>query len=46
MPESICDKVIDYLVRNRVSTTEVADALGKTGVVPDLMPIKIGRAHV
>ena len=39
MPASICDKVIDYLVRNRVSTTEVADALGKTGVVPDLMPI-------
>lgn len=43
MPESICDKVIDYLVRNRVSTTEVADALGKTGVVPDLMPINRGH---
>ena len=42
MPASICDKVIDYLVRNRVSTTEVADALGKTGVVPDLMPINRG----
>lgn len=23
------EKIIDYLVRNRVSTTEVADALGK-----------------
>lgn len=43
MPESICDKIIDYLVRNRVSTTEVADALGKTGVVPDLMPINRGH---
>lgn len=43
MSESICDKVIDYLVRNRVSTTEVADALGKTGVVPDLMPINRGH---
>ena len=43
MPESICDKITDYLVRNRVSTTEVADALGKTGVVPDLMPINRGH---
>lgn len=38
----ITDKIIDYLVRNRISTTEVADALGKTGVIPDLMPVNKG----
>lgn len=35
-------RIIDYLTRNRVSTTEVADALGKKGVLPDLMPINRG----
>lgn len=35
-------QIIDYLVRNRVSTTEVADVLGKTGVIPDLMPVNMG----
>ena len=43
MQKDMCDKIIDYLVHNRVSTTEVADALGKTGVVPDLMPINRGH---
>lgn len=38
----IRDRIIDYLVRNRVSTTEVADALGKTGVIPNLMPVNKG----
>lgn len=38
----ITQKMIDYLVRNRVSTTEVADALGKTGVLPNLMPVNQG----
>lgn len=37
------DKIIDYLVRNRVSTTEVADALGKTGVLPGLKPVNTGH---
>lgn len=37
------DKIIDYLIRNRVSTTEVADCLGKTGVLPGLMPINRGH---
>ena len=36
------DKIIDYLVRNRVSTTEVADCLGKTGVLPNLLPCNKG----
>ena len=38
----IAEKIIDYLVRNRVSTTEVADCLGKSGVIPDLMPCNQG----
>lgn len=39
----IRERIIDYLVRNRVSTTEVADALGKTGVLPNVMPINRGH---
>ncbi|MGM9660989.1 MAG: hypothetical protein ACI3WQ_10365 [Faecousia sp.] len=39
----IIDEIIDYLVRNRVSTTEVADALGKTGALPNLIPINQGH---
>lgn len=38
----ICNDILDYLVRNRVSTTEVADCLGKTGVLPGLMPCNSG----
>lgn len=39
----IRDRIIDYLVRNRVSTTEVADCLGKSGVLPRLMPVNNGK---
>ncbi len=39
---SIDERIIDYLIRNRVSTTEVADCLGKTGVLPNLMPCNQG----
>lgn len=39
----IMGRIIDYLVRNRVSTTEVADVLGKTGVLPNLMPVNRGH---
>lgn len=39
-------KIIDYLIRNRVSTTEVADCLGKTGVLPNLMPCNPGYYKV
>ncbi len=31
--------IIDFCISNRVSTTEVADALGKSGVVPKVQPI-------
>lgn len=40
--KDITQRMVDYLVRNRVSTTEVADALGKTGVLPNLMPVNQG----
>lgn len=33
------NEIIEYIRRNRVSTTEVADALGKNGVLPRLQPL-------
>lgn len=32
-------EIIDFCRKNRVSSTEVADALGKTGVFPNVQPI-------
>ena len=40
---NITDKIIDYIQTNKVSTTEVADCLGKTGVIPDIYPINRGQ---
>lgn len=40
------NKIIDYIRRNRVSTTEVADCLGKTGVLPNIMAINRGHFKV
>lgn len=42
------DKIIEYIRENRVSTTEVADCLGKKGVLPNVLPInarlfRVGR---
>lgn len=39
-------KIIDYIRRNRVSTTEVADCLGKAGALPNIMPINRGHFKV
>lgn len=39
-------KIIDYIKRNRVSTTEVADCLGKTGALAGIMPINKGHFKV
>lgn len=44
------DDIIRFIERNRVSTTEVADALGKTGVIPGVVPItpdihRVGPVH-
>lgn len=40
------DKIIDYIIKNRVSSTEVADCLGKTGVLEDILPINYGHFAV
>lgn len=37
------EKIIDYIRRNRVSTTEVADCLNKTGAVENVRPISSGH---
>ncbi len=40
--EELKKKIIDYIRKNRISTTEVADILGKTGAVEGIYPIKEG----
>jgi regulator of RNase E activity RraA len=40
------EKIIDFIRRNRVSTTEVADCLGKSGVIENVMPINNGHFKV
>lgn len=39
----IREKIIEYIRRNKVSSTEVADCLGKTGALADVMPVNSGR---
>lgn len=44
------DLIIDFIKRNRVCTTEVADCLGKSGALENVMPInqgqfKVGNVH-
>lgn len=36
---TIAQQIVDTISRNRISTTEVADALGKRGVLPGLAPL-------
>lgn len=38
----IKDKILNYIIKNKVSTTEVADAMGKTGLVEGVSPLNIG----
>jgi regulator of RNase E activity RraA len=38
----IREKIVQFLRRNRVSTTEVADCLGKTGAIEGIMPVNPG----
>lgn len=40
---NIRDKIIEYIQTNKVSTTEVADCLGKTGVLPNIYPVNRGQ---
>jgi regulator of RNase E activity RraA len=39
-------KIIDFIRRNRVCTTEVADCMGKSGVLENVMPINRGHFKV
>jgi regulator of RNase E activity RraA len=39
-------EIIDYIETNRVSTTEVADCLGKTGCVEGVSAVNRGHFHV
>lgn len=39
----ITDRIIEYINKNRVSTTEVADCLGKSGALPGVLPINSGK---
>lgn len=40
---NIVDKIIEYIKINKVSTTEVADCLGKTGVVSGVSAVNRGQ---
>ena len=40
------DKIIDYIRRNRVCTTEVADCLGKSGALKGVLPLNRGHFRV
>lgn len=46
----MCDvvkrQIISYIKNNRVSTTEVADAMGKKGHIPGIMPANKGHFRV
>lgn len=42
----IKEKIINYISKNRVSTTEVADCLGKSGVIQDVLPLTSGHFAV
>ena len=43
---SIQTDVVNFIRNNRVSTTEVADALGKKGVLPGVLPVNQGKFAV
>lgn len=40
------EKILEYCIANRVSTTEVADALGKAGIIPKVQPINFNQFRV
>ena len=40
------NKILEFCIANRVSTTEVADALGKAGVLPKVLPINLNQFRV
>lgn len=36
------EEILSYIRRNRVTTTEIADCLGKTGAIKDVLPVNSG----
>ena len=38
--------ILNFCRKNRVSTTEVADALGKTGVFPKVLPVNLNQYRI
>lgn len=40
---TVQDRILDYLIRNRVSTTEVADCLGKSGALKTVSAVNRGH---
>ncbi len=42
----ISDQIIDKIKRNRISTTEIADCMDKTGHIPDVYPLNKGHFRV
>lgn len=40
---NVCSRIFQYVKRNRVSSTEVADCLGKSGAVPNVFPVNKGH---
>ncbi len=40
------EEIIAFIKENRVSTTEVADCLGKSGVIPGVLPLNTGDYSV
>lgn len=40
------NRILDFCTANRVSTTEVADALGKSGVLPGVVPVNSSQYRV
>lgn len=39
----IQNKILDLIIKNKISSTEVADALGKSGVLKGIMPLNDGH---
>ena len=42
----ITDEIIQKIKKNKISTTEIADCLGKTGALKGVMPINRGQFYV
>jgi len=44
--ETYVTQIISKIKRNRISSTEVADCLGKSGAVPGVFPLNVGHFRV